>query len=111
MLQDKEIKKVAGTVPVVVTEMGHGISWAQGLMTWIEKQSGTISYLPWTWNTWGAMSNNASNTTGHMPLGETGGGEALVKNYNGEPTSWGQAVKDSFAKARTGVPLAATPAV
>ena len=95
-------------MPVVVTEMGHGISWAQGLMTWIEKQSGTISYLPWTWNTWGAMSN-ASNATGHVPLGETGGGEALVKNYNGEPTSWGQAVKDSFAKARTGVPLAATP--
>jgi hypothetical protein len=70
--------------------MGHGIKWAQGLMEWIEQQQGTISYMPWAWNTWGAA-------------GEVeGGGEALVEDYNGKPTDWGKAVKSSFEKASIG---------
>ena len=40
---------VAGKVPVVVTEIGHGIEWAKGLFEWIEQQHGSISYLPWAW--------------------------------------------------------------
>ena len=50
---ERTIKTVAARVPVVVTEMGHGISWAVGLMSWIEEQQGSVSYLPWTWNTCG----------------------------------------------------------
>ena len=88
--------QVAAQVPVVVTEMGHGIQWAEGLMKWIEQQHGTISYLPWTWNTWGATAE------------AEGAGESLVSDYaTGKPTSWGQAVKTSFANARYGLAAAA----
>ena len=117
---DRTIKSVADHVPVVVTEMGHGISWAQGLMKWIEIQGGTISYLPWTWNTWGAAAvaavsaeaNSSSRLVASVeesvPTQRSwGAGEALVKNYTtGEPTDWGKAVKDSFANAKVGVPSA-----
>jgi len=153
---ERTIKPVAARVPVVVTECGHGIQWAEGLFEWIEKQDGayalsprktsnavrashrlawplssvaflalplptlppnlltaasgtphhyhrasacscndigSISYLPWTWNTWGADADTA------------GGGEALVSDYTtGKPTAWGQAVKNAFAKATVGTP-------
>ena len=90
---EKTIAKVAAQVPVVVTEMGHGIQWAVGLMEWIEQQHGSISYLPWTWNTWGSDSDARAG----------GKGEALVSDYStGEPTDWGKAVKSSFAKATIG---------
>ena len=84
---EKTVASVAKHVPVVVTEMGHGVTWSQGLMRWIEAQGGSISYLPWTWNTWG-------------PANENGAGEALVKDYRGTPTEhWGTAVKSQFESA------------
>lgn len=50
-------------------------------MKWIEQQEGTVSYLPWTWNTWGAEDNSTwatdNSTWAATRLG--GGGEALVK--------------------------------
>ena len=92
---EKTILPVALRVPVVVTECGHGIQWAQGLFAWIEKQGGSISYLPWTWNTWG----NTRNDTAYA----AGSGEALVTDYSGAPTQWGSAVKSAFAKATVGV--------
>ena len=47
----RTISPVAAKVPVVVTECGFSIPWAQGLWRWIEQQHGSISYLAWTWNT------------------------------------------------------------
>jgi hypothetical protein len=84
---NKTVASVAKEVPVVVTECGHGVSWAQGLFDWIEAQGGTVSYLPWAWNTWGPAVN--------------GKGEALVEDYDkGTPTEhWGTAVKNAFAEA------------
>ena len=75
-------------------------------MQWIEQQQGTISYMPWTWNTWGAlqrMGQAVGNTTQAARSGS--GGEALVKDYSGAPTAWGAAVKASFEKASVGVPF------
>jgi hypothetical protein len=73
---------------------------------------GTISYLPWTWNTWGAAAHTRNETGStsaaglEVAAGARGGGEALVKDYKtGEPTDWGKAVQESFAKATAGVPL------
>lgn len=89
---ERTVKPVADVVPVVVTECGHGIDWASGLFSWIEKQAGSISYLPWTWNTWG--------THLRVPSHAQGAGEALVSNYTaGTPTPWGQAVRAAFARA------------
>ena len=95
-------------MPVVITEMGHGTSWAQGLMAWVEQQGGAISYMPWTWNTcsgdrrW-CEKGAAGNATAAARSG--GAGEALVKNYDGEPTDWGKAVKASFEQATVGIPF------
>ena len=111
---DKTVAAVAKQVPVAVTECGHGVSWAQGLFEWIEAQGGTVSYLPWTWNTWGPADGDADaradaavppprNRTGAARVG--GAGEALISDYNGTPTEhWGNAVKSQFAKATVGVP-------
>jgi endoglucanase len=79
---ERTISPVAARVPVVVTESGFDISWASGLWNWIEMQHSTVSYLAWTWNTWG-------------------GKEGLVSDYaKGTPTDpWGHAFKAQIAKA------------
>jgi endoglucanase len=78
---EQTISPVAARVPVVVTECGFDISWTEGLWAWIEKQHGAISYLAWTWNTWG-------------------GNEGLVSDYaKGTPTSpWGRAFQAQIAQ-------------
>ena len=77
-----------------------------------KKDGVSHSYLPWTWNTWGAATRTRNETGSTIAAGleaaagARGGGEALVKDYKtGEPTDWGKAVKESFAKATAGVPL------
>eukprot|EP01047_Picozoa_sp_COSAG01_P045261 COSAG01_NODE_4156_length_5291_cov_4.177196_2_plen_84_part_00 len=81
-------------------------------MKWIEGQRGTISYMPWTWNTWGAE-GGAKPAGGGAAAADGGGsssrgaGEALVVDYSGKPTQWGAAVKSSFEKATIGTHTAA----
>ncbi|MFN8537524.1 MAG: cellulase family glycosylhydrolase [Thermomicrobiales bacterium] len=75
------IAPVAAQVPVVTGEIGesdcaHG--FVDPLMNWLDSKG--ISYLGWTWNTW-----------------DCGGGPALISNYNGTPTNFGQGIKDHFA--------------
>ena len=84
------------------------------LMAWIEQQQGSISYLPWTWNTWGVQQKDTAAREVQRDEAEVrdvrarGGGEALVSDYDhGTPTAWGTAVRSSFAKASVGVPNAA----
>eukprot|EP01043_Picozoa_sp_COSAG02_P010738 COSAG02_NODE_384_length_23406_cov_9.459733_12_plen_488_part_00 len=76
----RTVSPVAARVPIVVTETGFDVSWTAGLWSWIERQGGSISYLAWTYNTWG-------------------GKEGLVSDYaKGTPTTpWGTAFKRQIA--------------
>jgi hypothetical protein len=44
------IAPVAAKVPVVVTECGFKVPYAQQLWAWLQQRD--ISYLAWVWNTW-----------------------------------------------------------
>jgi hypothetical protein len=80
---DDEIAPLAESVPVLVSEFGtdwtppHSDATALQLMAWADEHH--IGYLAWTWNTWG------------------GSGDALLTNYQGEPTRWGAHLKAHLA--------------
>jgi len=69
---------IAGQVPVVTGEMGEN-DCAQGFidqyMPWADAHG--VSYLGWTWNVWSCS-----------------GGPALITDYSGTPTAFGQGFRD-----------------
>ncbi|WP_370745737.1 glycoside hydrolase family 5 protein [Streptomyces sp. LUP30] len=79
---DSQIAPVAARYPLVVGEIGendcaHG--YIDTLMNWLDARG--LSYLAWTWNTWDCRS-----------------GPALISNYNGTATAYGQGLKDRLAR-------------
>ena len=80
---DEQIAPLAARVPVVIGEVGtdwtppYSDAMALALMGWADEHR--LSYLAWTWNTWG-------------------GGDALLTNYAGESTTWGTDVKAHLAR-------------
>ena len=102
----RTISPVAAKVPVVVTECGFSIPWAQGLWRWIEQQHGSISYLAWTWNTC-ELPRHRWHLGCILPgvpavsLRTGGGKEGLVSDYAGTATAWGKAFKAQIAQAKT----------
>jgi hypothetical protein len=68
-------------VPFSLTEIGendcaHG--FIDTLMNWADSRG--VGYLGWTWNNWPCTS-----------------GPALITDYNGTPTAFGQGLKDHLA--------------
>lgn len=79
---DSTIGNVANHVPVILGEVGQNdcSGWyVNKLLDWVDSKQ--ISYLGWTYNTWDCKS-----------------GPALISNYNGTPTPFGQAIKDRLAR-------------
>jgi len=73
---------VAAQVPVVATEIGDdscNATFMTGLMAWLDAHNS--GYLAWTWDTWGT----------------TCGDIALVRDYAGTPTTYGQIFKTYLA--------------
>ena len=71
---DSQIKPVALQVPVIATEFGENdcsTGYVNPLMDWMDTMG--MSYLGWTWNVWDCSS-----------------GPALISDYNGTPTNYGQ---------------------
>jgi hypothetical protein len=78
---DSQMGPVAAQVPLALTEIGendcaHG--FIDTLMSWADAHG--VGYLGWTWNTWPCNS-----------------GPALITDYTGTPTSFGQGLKDHLA--------------
>ncbi|GAA5181263.1 cellulase family glycosylhydrolase [Rugosimonospora acidiphila] len=74
----REVGPVAAQVPVVTTEIGEmdcSSALVDPLMNWLDAKG--VSYLAWTWNTWGC-----------------GDGPALISDWSGTPTPYGQGVRD-----------------
>lgn len=89
---DNQIAPVAAQVPVVTGELGENDcahTFIDPLMDWLDARG--ISYLGWTWNTWNC-----------------GSGPALIGDYNGTPTAFGQGLKDRLALLAGGGPAAVT---
>jgi endoglucanase len=81
----REVAPVAARVPVLVSEIGEkdcASTSVDPLMTWLDQHD--IGYLAWTWNTW-----------------DCGDGPALIKDYSGAPTAYGQGVMEHF-RSRAG---------
>ncbi|MDX3112219.1 glycoside hydrolase family 5 protein [Streptomyces scabiei] len=78
---DSTIAPVAARYPLVVGEIGqndcaHG--YVDTLMNWLDIRE--LGYLGWTWNTWDCKS-----------------GPALITDYDGTPTAYGQGLKNRLA--------------
>ncbi|MGI8550717.1 MAG: FG-GAP-like repeat-containing protein, partial [Dehalococcoidia bacterium] len=77
---DTVVASLAQQVPVITGEIGEydcKHTFIDPLLTWLDTH--TISYLAWTWNTYGC--DNPS----------------LITAYNGTPTAYGQGYKDHLA--------------
>lgn len=78
---DSTIAPVAATVPVVTGELGENdcaAGFIDSYMSWADAHG--VSYLGWTWDTWGCSS-----------------GPALIASYNGTPTAFGAGVRAHLA--------------
>jgi endoglucanase len=76
---DAQDAPVAASVPVITGELGENdcaTGFVNTYMPWADTHN--ISYLAWTWDTWGC------------------GGIALISSYNGTPTTYGQGIYDHF---------------
>ncbi len=74
----REVAPVAAQVPVIVTEIGEkdcSSTLVEPLMTWLDQHN--VSYLAWSWNT-----------------GSCDADPALIKDYSGAPTTFGQGVME-----------------
>jgi endoglucanase len=68
-----QVAPVAASVPVIAGEIGENDcsdTYITPLMSWLDSES--ISYLAWTWNTWGCSEGNV-----------------LIQDYDGTPTPYG----------------------
>ena len=73
---------IAAQVPVVATEIGTGdcsSTFMNSLMSWLDSHNS--GYLAWTWDTWGTACGNI----------------ALIADYTGTPTTYGQIYKTHLA--------------
>jgi endoglucanase len=78
---DLRVAPVARKVPVIAGEIGERgcvHAFIDALMPWLDDHG--VGYLGWTWNTW-----------------ECSDGPALIKDYAGTPTEFGQGLKDHLA--------------
>jgi len=78
---DSSVGVVAKSYPVITGEFGEddcGHGYADALMRWADKNG--VSYLGWTWNTWDCRT-----------------GPALISNYDGTATAYGQGLKAHLA--------------
>jgi endoglucanase len=78
---DSQWGPVAAQVPLTISEVGendcaHG--FIDQVMAWADAHG--VGYLGWTWNTWPCTS-----------------GPALITDYNGTPTAFGQGFKNHLA--------------
>lgn len=72
------VANVAATVPVIVGELGEndcGYGYVESFFSWADPLG--ISYLGWTWNPWDCKT-----------------GPALISDFNGTPTGYGQGFKN-----------------
>ena len=79
---NSQLAPVAASVPLTLTEIGendcaHG--FVDGLMDWADSHS--VGYLGWTWNNW-----------------DCGAGPALITDWDGTATPYGQGLKDRLAR-------------
>jgi endoglucanase len=78
---DSQLAPVAAQVPLVLSEIGEndcGHGFVDGLMNWADAHG--VGYLGWTWNNWDCSS-----------------GPALITDYTGTATSYGQGLKTRLA--------------
>jgi endoglucanase len=78
---DSQWAPVAAQVPLTISEIGENTcahSFIDQVMSWADAHG--VGYLAWTWNTWPCTS-----------------GPALITDYNGTPTAFGQGLKDHLA--------------
>jgi endoglucanase len=64
-----------GNVPLITGELGFAIPFIDSYMHWADAHG--VSYLAWTWDTWGCTSSTGANCNV----------QDLVTDYNGTPTS------------------------
>jgi hypothetical protein len=77
---DSTVRPIAGQVPVLTGELGendcaHG--FVDSYFAWADPLG--ISYLGWAWNPW-----------------DCGSGPALIRDFDGTPTAFGQGFRDHF---------------
>jgi hypothetical protein len=75
---DSQFGPVAAQVPLTISEIGENDcahSFIDTLMSWADARG--VGYLGWTWNNWPCTS-----------------GPALISDYNGTATAFGQGLKD-----------------
>jgi len=75
---NSEWAPVAASVPLTISEIGENTcahSFIDQVMSWADSHG--VGYLGWTWNTWPCTS-----------------GPALITDYNGTPTAFGQGFRD-----------------
>jgi endoglucanase len=78
---DSQWGPVAAQVPLTISEVGENTcahSFIDQVMSWADAHG--VGYLGWTWNTWPCTS-----------------GPALITDYNGTATPFGQGLKDHLA--------------
>jgi endoglucanase len=78
---DSQWAPVAAQVPLTISEIGENTcahSFIDQVMSWADAHG--VGYLGWTWNTWPCTS-----------------GPALITDYNGTATAFGQGFKDHLA--------------
>lgn len=78
---NKTVKPLARRVPVIATEFGErtcSTAFVRSLMNWAD--SAGVSYLGWTWDTFGCDS------------------PALITSWDGEPTAYGEALRAHLAR-------------
>ena len=79
---DATVAPVMGQVPLVATEIGDdscGAVFMNSVMGWLDAHAG--GYLAWTWDTWGTACGNI----------------ALISDFGGTPTTYGQIYKAHLA--------------
>lgn len=68
------LQPIAAQYPIITGELGEydcGYSFIQSFFAWADTAG--VSYIPWTWNTW-----------------DCGSGPALISDYSGTATGFGQ---------------------
>jgi hypothetical protein len=78
---DSQWAPVAAQIPLTISEIGENdcaTSFINQVMNWADAHG--VGYLGWTWNNWPCAS-----------------GPALITDYNGTATTFGQGLKDRLA--------------
>lgn len=78
---NSDIASIARQYPVIAGEIGEkecAHTYIDQLMPWLDSHG--VSYLAWTWNTWGCAS-----------------GPSLISDYSGTPTDYGVGFRDHLA--------------